>query len=171
MNGSLARAGLVLASAAALGSSSIPVAHAAGGETGKQRFTVTYDSNRPDASPVRAVGPIQGTGTGTEYWVDADTLAATMSFAAGTVHVTIDITSGTLEFDPTSCRGHSSFEGTWTLSGLSGAYAEAVGRGSVSQTHRIVGTRINGECQGPEDGVAPRRSAVRAVLTGTVELD
>ena len=59
----------------------------------------------------------------------------------------------------------------WTLSGQSGAYAEAVGRGSASQTHRIVGTRINGECQGPEDGVAPRRSAVRAVLTRTVELD
>jgi hypothetical protein len=170
MDCSLTRAGLVLASTAALGLGVVPAAHASDGGSGKQRFVVTFDSNRPDAAPVRATGPIQGTAGGTEHWVDADTLVATMYFAEGSVDVTIDITSGTLEFDPTACRGYSSFEGTWSLDGRSGAYASADGGGSVSQTHRILGTRVNGECQGPEDGVAPRRNAIRAVLTGTVDL-
>lgn len=164
------RRALILASTAALGIAAVPTAQAAGDDSGRQRFTVTFDTNRPDAAPVRAIGPIQGTGDGTEHWVDEDTIAATMYFAEGSVDVTIDITSGTLEFDPTACRGYSSFEGTWTLTGRSGAYAEAEGSGSVSQTRRIVGTRINGECQGPEDGVAPRRNVIRAVLTGTVDV-
>jgi hypothetical protein len=44
MDGSLTRAGLILASTAALAIAAAPTAQAAGDDSGKQRFVVTFDT-------------------------------------------------------------------------------------------------------------------------------
>ena len=124
--------------------------------------------------PIRitAVGPISGSGILTQTEEETPTgevVHFTWHFDRGTVTGDAVEDYG-LSFDLTACTAEATSAGTWTLTGGTGDYKGASGRGTFSGHATLVGSRDSaGRCLGPETNVEPKVAI--AVLKGAGEAD
>ncbi len=121
---------------------------------------------------VIAVGPVTGTGV-TELLNHDDgpdgtfTDVYSLKLSSGSIVFTQTGTED-FPFDAASCSATASGQGTFTLSGGSGAFAGVTGSGRFTQRGKIIGSRSStGACLGPDSGAAPAALVVIEDAVGT----
>ena len=133
----------------------IAIPQAAGAESGRQRFHVTYAGAFNPADPpertITAVGPIKGkgyenfigvapgpapgTGVGTAEWI----------FPEGSVFVTITFTVDS-RFNEHSCTSLQRMSGEWVITRGAGAYTGATGEGTFRGHNLVRGDKTPEGC-------------------------
>ena len=118
---------------------SMAVAPAAAATTSSQRFTIFGSDN---GQTVIATGAFVAVGSANTVDDDNDTFV----FPNGTFNVFHPQTGGTENFNETACLGTATFNGTYTLSGGTGAYAGISGSGTYSGKAIFVAERTGTGC-------------------------
>lgn len=162
------RGALALTATAALA-----LAASALGASGHQKIVLTDTSSHGKQSPIHvlAAGPLTGSGTA---------VLADSSSNSRVDHLTVRFPKGVLRLVAiekhtkvtphlTSCYAVNTGEGSWTISGGSGAYRGATGRGTYERHGVLYGAHsASGACIGRS--APPARTRERIVLTGSVTL-
>lgn len=146
-----------------------PAASAQGLDT--QSFMVMFTTQNGVDQPARVIarGPIAGAGYGTqteEESGDQQISHTVMHFPRGNVSATFR-ENFDWTIDLRACMAHGHGDGTFTITGGTGAYAGATGDGTFVVRGTLVGARDDhGECQGPDSPVPPTLVKVRVDATG-----
>ena len=146
--------------------------HAASAETGTQRFHVIYagplEPNIPPTATVIAHGVINGKGyeqpLSQRPGPEPNTIEATNAFVfpEGTLFFTFTA-SVESRFNARTCRGFNRFTGTWTITGGTGAYADATGEGTFRGHSIPSGQRTADGCSPQPDWVVSNLHGVGTV--------
>jgi hypothetical protein len=120
----------------------VPSATANGGDHARQHFLLLSSNPSENATPVIvATGPIHAKGTDTVVSETEDTF----TFPDGTLSVTHSVKENSVEdtFDEVTCYFTHTERGTYTVTGGTGAYADADGDGNYSVKASGVGCDEN----------------------------
>ena len=110
-----------------------------------QQMTITFDAANPSAAgTVVATGPISGSGTATtskhHHAGPAHFDANLLTFSSGTVKVRDLHSRGSRKVDSSTCIATQSGKGGFAITGGTGGYAKAKGRGHFTLTATLQGT-------------------------------
>lgn len=128
--------------------------------TGPQTF-VLFGGFDEDATIV-ATGPISGVGTSISTGEDTETDI----YPNGSVNLRHPETGGSDSFDPRTCFGTATFNGTYSIEGGTGAYAGATGAGTYQGQAFFLAERTAQGCS--EEETAFSFFLVRAAGTTTL---
>ena len=146
------------------------IAHA-GSSGSAQRFTFSGKTIQGKDLPIRvsAAGPITARGTARMVERPKTTIGAFL-FPKGNVNVRFVHGPTRAHPDLVKCRATIDARGAYTISGGTGPYARATGRGTYTETRVLVGARNSaGACVGGPNST-PSSVTVVATMMGTVTL-
>jgi hypothetical protein len=128
-----------------------------GGHNGIQRFTFlgTDPTDQDTPNTVVANGPIHAKGTVTTLSDTEDVL----TFPQGTVTITHEAKTSNDSFDPVTCLFRFSERGTYKVTGGTGAYDDASGRGNY---------RVKGLGVGCDENAPPEVFMIRIFAKGPI---
>jgi hypothetical protein len=128
---------------------------------GAERFTVVFAGPDGQAGRVVATGVFNGLGSNPASVGDQELI-----FPAGTLLLSTEFTGGSGGFDPVTCIGRGSSNGTFVVTGGSGRFAHASGSGTFSGSGLTIARRLAGG--GCSETDVNRYSVVE--ITGTIAL-
>jgi hypothetical protein len=142
-----------------------------------ERITATFltigRSDKP--THVVATGPISGIGEATQ--TEKNTASGgqvnyvTLHFAGGTVRMTAVEPRFGWKLDAKTCTGSAFGNGTYTITGGTGSYSGASGKGTFTTSGTALAQRTStGKCLGDKTPPAGTVFYVKIVLTGTATL-
>lgn len=129
--------------------------------TGAQRFTVIFAGPEGQAGQVVATGVVNGLGSNPASVGDQELI-----FPTGTLLLSTEFTGGSGGFDPLSCVGRGSSNGTFVVTGGTGRFAHASGSGTFTGRGLTIARRLAGG--GCSETDVNRYSVVE--ITGTIAL-
>ena len=122
---------------------------------------------------VVAKGPVHGVGFATQiekHVGKKDVNYVTLHFDRGTVRLTA-AERLTWKIDVKRCVGHADGGGTYTITGGTGAYVGATGKGTFTTVGTAFAQRsATGECRGEKTPISQMVFDVKLTLTGTAAL-
>jgi hypothetical protein len=139
-----------------------------------QRFTLSEaDSSigtghKPILLRVSASGPISGNGTGVLRTIPAggNVDHVTVRLAKGSVYLVATDTRAVVHPDLRACKAKLVGRGTFTITGGTGAFRGASGKGTYNRTGTLIGARsASGACLGHK--AMPKASYATVTMTGT----
>jgi hypothetical protein len=150
---------------------------AATASSAAQRFTLSEAStsigsgHKPVVVHVVAAGPIAGRGSGVIRTIPAGGKVdhITLRLATGSVDLVATDRFAAVQPDLAACKAKLVGRGTFTITGGSGAFRGASGKGTYSRSGTLVGARsASGACLG--HSAKPRASYVTLKMSGTAAL-
>ena len=142
-----------------------------------QRFTLREaDSSigavhKPIVVQVSASGPISGSGTGILRTIPAggNVDHVTVRFAKGSVYLVATDTKAVVHPDLRACKAKLVGRGTFTITGGTGAFRGASGKGTYDRTGVLIGARsASGVCLGQK--AKPKASYATVTMIGTASV-
>ncbi len=145
----------------------VGMAGPASAATDNQRFTVTarFAGNTTTSCRVVATGPIRGAGTCTVDQVSETVTILHFMLPNGTVDLRFKQTQSSDNFNEAACVDTFSFTETFKITGGTGAYAGATGRGTDSGHGVFTADRTPNGCD-PNQGTG----VVAVTITGHVSV-
>jgi hypothetical protein len=136
-----------------------------------QNITMTFVTINGKNKPVHVVasGPISGTATETQTEKNTATGQinyATLHFANGTVRFKAPEAFAWLP-NLKTCSAIAKGGGTFTITGGTGAFKRATGKGTFTDRGTLLGARsASGQCLGPKTHAPPKRITLTITMTG-----
>ena len=136
-----------------------------------QRFTFSGKTIQGKDLPitVTAIGPISGHGTA-RLIESPKTTTGTFLLAHGNLHVRFLHGPTRAHPNPAKCRATIEAGGTYTITGGTGPYASATGKGTYTEKRVLVGQRSQaGTCLGGPNST-PQSVTATAAMVGTISI-